>query len=112
MLQIKGLPGGAQKSAVGTTAVTMDLSAFVGREVLIWSKDQDLLFSFSATSGVQVLVGSGDQAASLTALVADDAPKGIAKRRYVSANAPYLVVAAAASTALVKVKPVSEKGVE
>lgn len=106
---VKGLPGGAQQTSVGTTPVTIDLSVFVGRRVAVWSNDQNLLFSFSASEASGQTFAAGDQAASLSALIADFAPKGIAVLRRVRVTAPYLVVATDASTATVRVKPVSDK---
>jgi hypothetical protein len=85
----------------------MDLTALVGRRVAIWSNDQNLLFSFSASAATQTFA-SGDQAASVSTLIADFAPKGIAILRRISRKAPYLVVGTDASTATVHVKPVSD----
>lgn len=106
---IKGLPGGAQKTSVTTTPVTIDLSALIGRKVLITSKDQNLLFCFSNSDASGQTFAAGDTDASTTALIAGDAPKGIGKVRRVSSKAPYLVVGTDTGSATVKVSVVSEK---
>ena len=106
---IKGLPGGAQQTSVTSTPVTIDLSALVGRKVLITSKDQNLLFCFSSDSGGSQVFATGNQAASASVLIAGDAPKGIGKVRRVSSKAPYLVVGTDTGSGTVKISVVSEK---
>lgn len=102
------MPGGAQKNAVPTSGAAIDCTALIGREVKIWSDDQDLWFSFAASDASTTLVTSGDSAASTSSLKADRAAKSLGVIRYVSGKFPFLIVAAAASTALVHVKAVSE----
>lgn len=111
MPSIKGLPGGAQKSSVGTTAVVIDLTALATQRVKIWSDEDDLLFSFSATNSASGLVVSGDQLASTSELVADRAALGLGVLRVVSKRYPFLVVrtASLASGATVRVKPVGQR---
>lgn len=104
------MPGGAQEDSLTTTEVAVDLTAFARREVKIWCDDQDVLFCFKASSEASTtLVTSGDSAASLSALVADKAARGVPVFRVVSPKYPILVVKTAASTGTLLVKPVSEK---
>lgn len=110
-LIIKGIPGGAQQSGVGTTPVAIDLRALGGRLVKIWCDEQDLFFCFAENaSDAANLVVSGTQAASTTALVADRVEQGTAILRQITRKHPWLIVRI--STTLqgpgtVRIKPVS-----
>lgn len=106
-VSIKGVPGGAQKASVGTTPVAVDLTALAGRRVKIWSNEDDLQFSFAASSASTTLVTAGDQAASTTALVADRVALGTGGIRLVSKKYPFLIVRHATLTGTVRVKPIS-----
>jgi len=104
----KGLPGGAQKASVGTSAVAMDLTVLAGRTVSIWSDDQDLYFSFAETDASPSLVTSGDLAASTTAPKAKRVAKGYAVKRVVSLRYPFLIAAHVTGTGTVHVGVVSD----
>lgn len=88
----------------------MDLTALANRRVSIWSDEQDLLFCFQATAAGGALVTyDADQAASLTALVADRLAVGekSAPRLVLNTNA-YLVVKTVSGTGDVHVKVVGD----
>lgn len=106
MDHLLGAPGGAQDDSLTTSELTLDLTALAKYPVLIWSDDQDIWFSFSASASGNTLVTSGDSAASLTSLKADRAAKSIGKVRVVSPKYPYLVVKSVTSTGTIHVKVV------
>lgn len=107
MALVVGTRGGAQKASVGTTEVAVDLSALVGREVLVWSDDDDLWFAFAPDNTNTTLVISGDSSASLTSMKAQRAGKGVAVKRVVTALAPWIVARHATLTGTVHVAVVS-----
>lgn len=107
---VRGLPGGAIQTGVGTTAVVVDLRALASRPVKIWSDEGDLWFCFAKLATDTTLVTSGTTAASLTALIADRALAGTGVIRQISKQFPFLIVRAVLSTTgavTVRVKPVS-----
>lgn len=109
-ISITGLPGGALKTNVGANAASasvIDLSAFIGQRVKIWSDDGDLWFSFAPDGGTAVLVVAGDQAASDTALIGDRAAQSLGVMRRVSKAAPFIVVAHVSATGVVRIKRVA-----
>lgn len=110
-ISITGLPGGAQKATVGNNpaaASALDLTAFIGQRVKIWSDEGDLYFSFAPDGGTTALVTTGDQAASESALVADRAAQGLGVFRRVSKAAPWIVAAhVTAATGTLRVKRVA-----
>lgn len=99
------MAGGAQATGVTTSETYLDLTALAGYEVMLWSDDQDLWFSWAA-SAAGTLVISGNSAASKTSLKADRIGSGSKAQRVVSIATPFLVVKTVTSTALVHVKPV------
>lgn len=107
MALVVGTRGGAQAAAVGTTEVAVDLSALVGREVLIWSDDDDLWFAFAPDDSDTALVTSGDLSASLTALKAQRTGQGVAVKRVVTALDPVLIAKHVTGTGTVHVAVVS-----
>jgi hypothetical protein len=106
-MDICGMPGGSLDAAVGTTAVAIDLRAFIGLKVMIWSDDEDVLFSFAADDSDTTLISAGDQAASTSALVADRAAVGFKVPRVVLKAYPWLIAAHATGTGTIRVKPVA-----
>jgi hypothetical protein len=84
----------------------VDLRAFVGAAVAIWSEDADLWFCFAATDADTTLITSGDRAASDAALVASAARKGLPEVRIVEPSYPWLIAAHMAGSGTVRVKPV------
>lgn len=108
---MRGLPGGAQEAAVGTTPVAIDLTALAWREVMIWSDDDDLLFSFAASATSPTLsTYSATVAASDSAPVAGRAGKGWAVKRTIDGAYPFLIAAHVTLTGVVRVKPVTVNG--
>lgn len=102
-----GMSGGGQR--IVDPAAVINLSAFTEREVLIWSPDSELLFTFSSKGGqAQALLGSVDKNPNLTNLVPEWAPRYTGVVRYLCAKYPYLVVAPLTPPALVRYKPLSE----
>lgn len=87
------LPGGA-RIALTTTETTLDLTMWRGKEVVFWSDDCDFFYCASATSTGNVLVTTGSQAPSATALVAERAARGTKLKRRVGRD-QYLVLKAA-----------------
>ncbi len=105
-LDITLLSGGANAALTTSESVT-DLSELAGCQVAIWCDDQDIWFSGAPTSAGGTLV-TGNQAASLTALVADRVGKGTKVFRRVGRE-PYLVAKTVTGTGTLRVKVV-EKG--
>lgn len=109
MARLRALRGGA--IVAGTTSPQLvDLTAFIGHDVLIFCPTQDVLFSATATTplGSQTLATTAT-APSLTALVADRAPAGFGKVRCVAGEDPYLIVQLAVGSDNITIKKVSQK---
>lgn len=87
------LPGGA-RIALTTVEATLDLSLWAGKEVVFWSDDCDFFYCASANPSGNVLVTSGPQAPSATALVAERGARGTKLIRRVGRE-PYLVLKSA-----------------
>lgn len=106
--RMRGMPGGAQQAGVGTSPVAIDLTALAWREVMIWSDDDDLRYSFAASADTPTLVSAAStQAASDSAAVAMRTAKGYAVKRTIDAAYPFLIAAHVTLTGVVRVKPVA-----
>lgn len=107
---IRGMPGGAQKSGVGTSPVALNLTPLAKQVVDIWSDDQDLLYCFASTGDSTSLTYAGDLDASDVVLKATRIAAGYKARVEVWARYPYLIVGTVAGTTVVHIKSVSAEG--
>ena len=109
MARLRAMKGGAIVSGT-TSPLLVDMSAFIGYDVLIFCPTQDVLFCGTGVTplGSQVLATTAT-APSLTALVPDRAPAGFGKVRCVYGDDPYWIVQLAIGTDLITIKKVSQK---
>lgn len=103
-----GLPGGGQREGVTADITVINLSALAERDVLIWSPDADLLFTFSSKANPNQVFVSGNKNANLTNLIPEPALRNIGVSRFVTTESPFLLVSAiGGGPALVRYKPTS-----
>lgn len=101
------MPGGAQRTGVTTTPVTIDLSELADYEVDIWSDEQDIWVGFGPDTSDTDLVIAGDLAASRSRIKGRRAARGYPLRRKVWNRFPVLVVRTQSGTATVHVQVVA-----
>ncbi len=103
---VRGLNEGASIDATTSAAVSIDLTAYVGRYVKFWgTEDFHFVFRESATATIDLTIPKAVGSANIPETVAG----GFAGvHRVVTAGAPHLVLKGVSADSDVRIKPTSE----